>query len=259
MIKPGDDLQAEFNALPDMGVLEMAPGNYRVNEPLTLLDKRFTIIAHGATMVWGGKAGACLTVGFSPGRIASGGLGGSRSRIVGLGFYHLNVAEPLMSNPSVALRLQNMYAGRIDGLDAVGFGIGVDLVGDGTGCTYNRIDVCEVLNCRTSVRARAMNGGFVTETVFYGGRWQYGPAANGIDVTHCDFVGPNVAALRFVCSSFEGPPTCQFMAVEKAPFCQWLSCRFETWDGSKAKASADAASKAGLAVTNPVSVGIEWR
>lgn len=244
---PGDTaaIQAAFNTLPDEDVLTLSPGRYQIQQPLARLDKRIRIVAPDAYLCWNGSQGTMLTLGFSSAdaKVAGGGSG-SGWRLEGLRFHHMGMGESYFANPSTALCWQNLYASEAVGIRIDGFGTGLSLIGNGTGCAYNRFHIPELLNCQTMVKLRATNNGFCTENDFHGKRWQQGPASQNAATTHVDAAGPNVGACRFINLRLEGwgGDKTVWANIAGCVGMHFLDCGYDTVDGTDAPIILDAKS-----------------
>ena len=229
----GDDtaaIQAVLTAAPDLSIVEIQPGNYKITSGLVCLDKRLNIFAYGATFNWQGTNGTVLTVGFSPSSVIAGTSLGADWLIEGLTIHEVGNHEAYFLNTSTGLCVQNVFAGRFRDLDIDGFGTGLYVLGDGTGSTYSRYEMRQMLNNFTSLKTRILNSGFTTELTFVGGRWQYGPVGIGHTPTHVDILGPNVSGIRFLECSFEATPGATWARISKASYCNWINNRYESSD-----------------------------
>lgn len=253
----GDDSQQLQDALSHLGwpaILTLQPGEYRVTRPLSRLDLPLILQGRGATLSWYGGDGVCLTLGFSPGSKIAGGALGAGFTVDGL---RLRAASGIFAGNHTGLKVQNVYAGRFLDVDLAGFGIGLDMIGDGTGCTYNLIEPRQILNCRTSCRLGTANGGFLTETTFRGGRWGYGPIGKGANATHIDGSGA-IGGIRWLACSFEGWPDTTLAHIDgTGRNLTWLDCRAEAVSGKLAVVLGDKTS--GCTMIGRMAVNVDWQ
>lgn len=226
-----NDSQALQNALDGLapnGVVELR-GEFNLAQPVTCLGKPVIVRAEGATLTYTGPDGQpALTFGYAP--------GDKNTFTDGLTLHGLRLVGPSrVDGKAIGLRIQNAYAPLVDDLAARGFGVGLELVGDGVGCTYGRCSLRRMKDNTTQIHCLAQNGGFVTEWNFYGpGNLSYNAPYKGQSCCHllCENVGTvksAIGALRFLGVSFEGQDD-SCMVADVASYggniC-WLDCRYE--------------------------------
>lgn len=219
-------LQAAINAAPSGVVLTLPAARYRIGSPL-VFPKVCHLRAWGAVLRYTGQAGpAAVTVGGAD-RL----YGGS---IEGLQVY----LDPLdWTLPLTGLQLKNLYEWETRGLGVGQFPIGVQLLGDGLGCVYNRLGIMQVRDNGIGMQIVHANGGWVTETSVEGGHWYYNQP--GGVATHVQILGGGTNVpdnVRFVRCSWEAvDDRVTVLDWPKARNCHAERCRFETVNGTKMK------------------------
>lgn len=214
-------LQAALNAAPSNGVLVLPPGTYRLGSPL-VVSKVCHLRAWGATLRYTGSAGPAAVTFGDPlgGRL----YGGS---IEGLQVYK-DPQDWLTS--LVGVQLKNLYEWETRGLGLAQFPVGLQLLGDGAGCVYNRVGLRGVRDNGIGLQILHANGGWVTETSIEGGHWFYNLPAQA--ATHVQILGGGANVpdnVRFVRCSWEAPDS-QVTVLDwrSGRNCSAVQCRFET-------------------------------
>lgn len=238
-----DDTSALQKVLDSLGPREVLrmEGAFKITAPIAAMAGPAILDARGAFLEKHFAGGALLTLGFPSKSPIAGGSAGSGWTVLGLGFHYPTSggAEAYFVNQSTALCLQNIYAGSFVDLDIDGFGVGLSLVGDGTGCTYNDIKIRQLVNCQTSLKMRTLNGGFVTEQTIHGGRWQCGPVAKDAPQVHID--AEDAAAIRINDARLEGwgAKLTKWARLASCVAVSFNNCGYDTVDGSDAPITLD--------------------
>lgn len=219
MTRDSQILQTLLNA---GGLAELESRVYTVDTPL-IGRKPMVLRGNGARIDWVGKAGVCLSLTFERGDPNASNINGYGWTVEDILINHPGKVEPVTANGSTGLMLQNVRGARIVGVNIIGFGTGMQLIGDGNGCVYNEYRMRGIIFCGTSLRTRTLNGGWVNESTFYGGTWQLGP--NGQQ--HLDLQGSH--GLAFVRCSFEiGKADSPIWgSITGCTDLTWMKCRWE--------------------------------
>lgn len=81
--------------------------------------------------------------------------------------------------------LKNLYESTVNVRDAFGFASGFQMIGRGTGCVYNTINIQRLTNNKVNHHLFATNEGWVNENNFFGGRnWWYSAEGSGMADAH---------------------------------------------------------------------------
>lgn len=250
-------LQGYFDSLSDLARAALYPTVYRVFRPLTLLNKRVCIDCRGAVLDWYGRSGTVLTLGFGSGSVVAPGSAGYGWDVRGLSIQHTGVGESFYLNSSRGLLVQNIYGGLFDGINISGFGTGVSLVGDGTGCTCGRLGVSNLSNNGASMWVYSVNGGYVTEWNIDGGNWQYSSVADGTAPTHVLVQGPQAGGLRLNGCCFQGRPGVVWADLSNCDHVIMRDCRYEKTDETTANVTLETTAH-NCALVGVTSPGVAW-
>lgn len=168
----------------------------------------------------GTKCSPTFETGYSPGSSAASGAAAQPIFMRGITFIWRNgVSTGRLFNGVIGLRWQNIYSGSMKDCAFIGFGIGRQIIGDGTGCTTSTHDDRQVWDNGIGTHLYARNSaglnGYVSEQTFRGGDYQYNALQAGHSVHHIkQELGPAGAGSVVIAG------------------CRWMDVSFQAQDGN---------------------------
>jgi hypothetical protein len=144
-------------------------------------------------------------------------------------------------NPFIGLRVRNTVDAFYDDIAVVGFGIGLQVTGDGVGCQKNQFRIRtlqdNVINLHLYAQNSAGTNGYVTENSFWGNDYQQGTTFAGVRSWQQKFETANpgagavaVGGNTFLDVCYQAPDN-NCIAADILPGCNnnvWFGSRVET-------------------------------
>ena len=216
-------IQNTINALNAGDTLLMPNGTYRTTSTITV-DKEITIDGNQATI-------ECdhLLIGLKI-KKAVGSMGyGSARRLTA----NISVSRKMLTTDpnAIGVEITDCYRGWFDFKRLSTHGIGMRLVGEKDGTTYNRFNLGSVTDCYVGIQAETLTDvGWVTENTVYGGNFGSGniTSKNQTDA-HIKLLNSDVGIMdnnKFFSCSFEGFQK-NGVIIDRAKHNLFFGCRFE--------------------------------
>ena len=216
-------IQNTINALNAGDTLLMPNGTYRTTNTITV-DKEITLDGNQATI-------ECdhLLIGLKI-KKAVGSMGyGSARRLTA----NISVSRKMLTTDpnAIGVEITDCYRGWFDFKRLSTHGIGMRLVGEKDGTTYNRFNLGSVTDCYVGIQAETLTDvGWVTENTVYGGNFGSGNITSKEQTdSHIKLLNSGVRIMdnnKFFSCSFEGFQK-NGVIIDRAKHNLFFGCRFE--------------------------------
>ena len=224
-----DDTSSINNAIAACsgGTLLIPPRRYKISgDPAIVVSVPITIFAHNAIFDYGSGTGTAFFMGAGTGSALATYINIYGGKIV------RTYSSLLSTLQGVAWKVSNVKGGSWRDINATGFGVGLQVLGDGNGSAYNRFEIGIISDCKVGIQIDTYGAlGYSNEHLFIGGRVTTSSSYAGnyagikfVEIKNTSGQPPN--SIRFYSMTLEGS-ACERKVVSGGEHVLFDNCRWE--------------------------------